>query len=183
MAREYEFFVSTDEPHQPEGVERGMIRRLVMRNFFDSKSAGLQGSTSENNSASTVMAKQQLKSRFRLPNPAHETKSKRRDSKQAQGVAKRKRPKTTRTLSGATDTSELNESETSLASSLKHVSTEEEGQSPETGNAERQDRRLVLKIDPGAHRMDPFDVLPVPGTPQLDVLFKLCKQPRQYTII
>jgi hypothetical protein len=177
MAREYEFFVSMDEPHQPEGVERGMIRRLVMRNFFETKSAGPQPSTSENNSASTVMAKQQLKSRFRLPKPAHETKAKRRDSKQEQGVAKRKRPRTTRTFSGATDTSELSESGKSLASSPKQVSTEEEGQSTEIRDTEKQGRRLVLKIDPGAHRLDPFDVLPIPGTPQLDVLFKLCKLP------
>lgn len=36
-------------------------------------------------------------------------------------------------------------------------------------------QRLVLKINPNAHRFDPFDVLPVQGSPQLDLLFKLCE--------
>jgi hypothetical protein len=41
-------------------------------------------------------------------------------------------------------------------------------------DTEPADRNLILKVDPSPHRFDPFDVLPVPGTQQLDTLFKLC---------
>lgn len=182
MAREYEFFVSTNEPHQPEGAERGMIRRLVMRNFFETKLAGRQASTSENNSASTVMAKKQLKSRFRLPKPEQAKEMKRRDSKQEQDTPKQRRPKVRRTLSGVTDAGEIPRSEKCLTGSPKELATQEEGRREETVKEKKHSKRLVLKINPNSHRFDPFDVLPVPGTPQLDILFKLCKPSSRYNV-
>ncbi|KAH7084150.1 hypothetical protein FB567DRAFT_528483 [Paraphoma chrysanthemicola] len=174
--REYEFFVTTDKPHQPEGTDRGLIRRTVMRNFFESKWAGSQNNTSEHNSASTVMAERQLKSRFRLPKPGKESPEstmKRRDSNQEKMAVKRKRPKATRTGSGATDANEQAEARKSLTGSPPGPSTDENNESSKTGK--RQDQRILLKISPSSHRFDPFDVLPVPGTPQLDMLFKLYK--------
>lgn len=174
--REYEFFVTTDENHQPEGTDRGLIRRLVMRNFFEAKWAGSQNNTSEHNSASTVMAKKQLKNRFRLPKPGNastEPQTRRTDGKQELNTVKKKRPKAKRRVSGATDASEKTEPEPSLASSLKGTSADEE-------NNARLDKRIVLMPSPSAHRFDPFDVLPVPGTPQLDMLFKLCNAHKCY---
>ncbi|KAH7071867.1 hypothetical protein BKA63DRAFT_446579 [Paraphoma chrysanthemicola] len=174
--REYEFFVTTDEPHQPEGTDRGLIRRTVMRNFFEAKWAGSQNNTSEHNSASTVMAEKQLKSRFRLPKPGKESpesKVKRRDSNEEKGAVKRKRPKATRTVSRATDASEQAEAGKSLTGSPQGPSTDENNESSKSGK--RRDQRILLKMSPSSHRFDPFDVLPVPGTPQLDILFKLYK--------
>jgi len=69
MSREYEFFVTTDAPQQLEGPDRGRIRRLVMKNFFETKYAGQEKNTSAHNSASTVQASTKLKSRFRLSKP------------------------------------------------------------------------------------------------------------------
>jgi hypothetical protein len=176
--REYEFFVTTDEPHQPEGMERGLIRRLVMRNFFETKGAGVQNNISEHNSASTVMAKKGLKNRFRLSKfgeDGAETKSKRRDGKEEPATVKRKRPKAKRTLSTVTDASGVTQNGMSLASSPKGHYEDEEEQTMSKGKEKKQEKKLLLKINPSAHRFDPFDVLPVPGTQQLDVLFKLRK--------
>lgn len=178
MDREYEFFVTTNEPHQPQGTERGLIRRLVMRNFFETKGAGPQNNTSEHSSASTVMAKKQLKNRFRLSKVGQETpetKSMRRDSKEEPGMAKRKSHKAKRTVSGTTNTSRIMEGGKSLVSSPKALSMDEEDESTGKREGKRLDQKILLKINPSAHRFDPFDVLPVPGTPQLDMLIKLCK--------
>jgi hypothetical protein len=176
--KEYEFFVTTEEPHQPEGQDRGLIRRLVMRNFFETKWSGPEANnTSENNSASTVQSKTKLKSRFRLPKPgqeANESKPKakprnteRRQSKE-EGDRKDRRPRSSRKLSGLSATSE--QSDKSGMSCRKGSPT-----GGESGDDEKRRVRLVLKINPAANRFDPFDVLPVPGTPELDMLFKLCK--------
>jgi hypothetical protein len=176
LDREYEFFVTTEEPHQPEGVERGKIRRLVMRNFFETKAAGPQTNASEHSSASTVMAKKQLKNRFRLPKSGEDLNdpgSKRREGKIEEGKGKGKRPQGSRKTSGASERSTLtNEGRSTRGSPAKpkNGGTEHLASDPEP-----TDRGLILKIEPSAHRFDPFDVLPVPGTQQLDTLFKLCK--------
>ena len=177
LGREYEFFVTTEEPHQPEGTDRGLIRRLVMRNFFETKGAGAENSTSAHNSASTVMAKQQLKSRFRLSKIGQEsprTKNKGRNGKEEPVKAKRKRPKASRTLSSSTKGSEFTEGDTSMAGSPSISPGTEEASATGKSKDNRRSQSTLSKIDLGAHRFDPFDVLPVPGTPQLDMLFKLC---------
>jgi hypothetical protein len=176
MEREYEFFVTTEEPHQPEGVERGKIRRLVMRNFFDTKSAGPQTNSSEHSSASTVMAKKQLKSRFRLSSSGGNSKwvqSKRRELKEEESKEKGKRPQTSRKNPGASERSTLTNDARSTRDSPAKL--QDVSDSLQDNTAESADRRLILKIDPSANRFDPFDVLPVPGTQQLDTLFKLCE--------
>lgn len=175
MEKEYEFFVTTNEPHQPDGPERGLIRRLVMRNFFESKWSGPSNNSSEHNSASTVQAKTKLKSRFRLGKPGQETtdaKCKPRSrnpgdrGNKEEGEKVEKRPRVSRTLS--------------TQSGLSYRSGKSGGSSRRASPAEdinsgMSKPRLLLKINPNAHRFDPFDVLPVPGTPELDTLFKLCK--------
>ncbi|KAF2732912.1 hypothetical protein EJ04DRAFT_496075 [Polyplosphaeria fusca] len=177
MDREYEFFVTTNEPHQLEGQERGLIRRLVMRNFFETKWTDPTNASSEHTSASTVKSKKRLKSRFRLSKPGQEvaeskSASRRRNAEQRgsgeEGEKREKRPRATRKQSGVSETSEPDSSSspTSRRGSLI------DGESAE---ASKSKARLVLKINPSAHRFDPFNVLPVPGTPQLDILFKLYK--------
>lgn len=190
MDREYEFFVTTEEPHQPEGVERGLIRRLVMRNFFETKWAGPQKNSSENNSASTVMAKTQLKNRFRLSKMGEEKREprSRTEPRDDDGRTTPRRPRASRVNSGRTESSvgaDEEMSQMSRTSSRKNSPTEEEGgnikQKRTSGKA--RDLRLILKINPSTHRFDPFDVLPVPGTPQLDTLFKLCENPSLLTFL
>jgi hypothetical protein len=168
--------VTTEEPHQPEGVERGKIRRLVMRNFFETKSAGPQTNASEHSSASTVMAKKQLKNRFRLPKSGEDMKdpgSKRREGKIEGGKGKGKRPQGSRKTSGASQRSTLTNEGRSIRGSP--AKTKNGGTELLASDLETTDTRLILRIEPSAHRFDPFDVLPVPGTQQLDTLFKLCK--------
>jgi hypothetical protein len=163
--RAYEFFVTTEEPHQPEGVERGIIRRLVMQNFFIEKAAGPQTNMSEQSSASTVLAKKILRSRFRLSVSVD-------GKKDDQGKGKGKRSKASRKTSRAS-------AEWGLGNDVKGTrgspaKANDHTQKLRTSDIESADLRLVLKTDLGAHRFDPFDVLPVPGTQQLDTLFKLC---------
>lgn len=79
--RNYEFVVSASA-QRPEGEDRSVIRRAVMRNFFDEKRRGSDAeSSSENVSASTVMARPMLRSRLRLSRDGKElveTKKRRR---------------------------------------------------------------------------------------------------------
>lgn len=69
MDREFEFFVTTQEPHRPDEKERNRIRQLVMRNFIETKWSKGNDNASENISNVTVQKKTALKSKFRLPKP------------------------------------------------------------------------------------------------------------------
>jgi hypothetical protein len=174
-SRKYEFFVTTGEPHQPEGVERGKIRSLVMRNFFDAKSAGSQTNISEHSSASTALAKKQLKSRFRLSNSNDGNKemmSMRRNSKEEENKGKGKRPSASRKTSVTSQKSAPTTDTRGIRASL--AKSKQDDSNTQDNDTEPADRNLILKVDPSPHRFDPFDVLPVPGTQQLDTLFKLC---------
>lgn len=178
LNREYEFFTTTNVPLRAEGTERGRIRRLVMRNFFESKTVGSQENGSEHSSASTVMAKKQLKNRFRLSKDGGEkpaTKSKKSNGKEAPSRAKRKRTKAAQTSPGVSDDSRSTEDGTSLQNSTPATSAEDRISIEGKSKGKVKDVRILLKISPSAHRLDPFDVLPVPGSPQLDLLFRLCK--------
>lgn len=181
MDREYEFFVTTEEPHQPEGVERGRIRRVVMRNFFEAKWAGPNNNASENNSASTVMAGKQLKSRFRLSkigDGKRQTKDKRRDSsKENVKIVKENKQRVVKTDSRPTEGTAAVEQQKSRRTNRKSSLAEDKDATKrrKKNNLNERDKRLLLRISPGVHRFDPFDVLPVPGSPQLDTLFQLYK--------
>jgi hypothetical protein len=173
MEREYEFFVTTDEPHQPAGVERGMIRRLVMRNYFDTKMAALQLNSSQNNSVSTVIAKKKLKNRFRISEPQSEDRYNERDGKSSGHGAEKKgaaRPKALRTRSGPTLSSSVIEDRKGSKSCITKARTN----SRKRNTSEPIVLESTLKADPSAHLMDPFDALPIPGTSELDTLFQLC---------
>jgi hypothetical protein len=172
--RDYEFFVTTNEPRQPEGRQRDLIRRLVMRNFIDTKGAGPPDSSLEHDSANTVMAEKELKSRFRLSQVGKDKSKavrKKRSGHEQLADVRKKRPNARRTLSGVTDSSERSQCATSLESSPGRLSIDEEERA-----VGKLDGKILLRSNPSIHLCDPFDVLPVPGTPQLDMLFKLCKR-------
>ena len=173
MKREYEFFVTTGEPHQPNGAERGMIRRLVMRNFFDTKAATPQSNASEHSSASTAMAEKQLKNRFRLLKPTKEkkeTKTRESETDNQKGKAKGKRPRAPRTTSNTAKASAHSGEEMSRRESTDWVASDGSNRKPYSLAVNKP----MLELGLSAHRMDPFDVLPIPGTPELDMLFRLC---------
>lgn len=173
MAREYEFFVTTEKPHLPNGAERGMIRRLVMRNFFETKTTARQAGKSEHSSATTVMARQQLNNRFRLPKSGNENDSK-RESKKVKNKSKAKKSRTPKTTSKTT--------EGSLGDEARHSMSVETSDKSEGEVGSVVVKKFKLRLDPSAHRIDPFDILPVPGTPQFDMLFRLCAYPFKNTV-
>ncbi|RMZ70071.1 tachykinin family [Pyrenophora seminiperda CCB06] len=173
MKREYEFFVTTGEPHQPQGEERGMIRRLVMRNFFDTKASMLPINASEHSSASTAMAEKQLKNRFRLLKPTkekRESKSRESETDNKKGKAKGKRPRASRTTSQTTKASPPSGDDMK-----RHSSDRRASDSSNRIPSESEMNKPMLRFDLSAHRIDPFDVLPIPGTPELDMLFRIYK--------
>jgi hypothetical protein len=175
MEREYEFFVTTEEPQQPDGLDRGRIRRLVMRNFFETKGSETANSSSKQSSASTVQAKTQLKTRFRLSKggedkPDRKTKGpvkKGENNRDEVGRRDNKR-RSSRRLSAQIATVQPNtDGDTSNEPAKLDEGVPEEYPKP--------GRRILLKIIPSAHRFDPFDVLPVPGSTELGLLFNLYK--------
>lgn len=154
MARQYEFFVTTTKPHLPNGAERGMIRRLVMRNFFDTKITAPQADIPEQSSATTVMARNQLSSRFRVQRSKNDnaTKGGKLVSKNGKGKTKGKR----------------------RSSPIGYFTAKDAKGRSREGTVESILKIPKLRIDPSAHRIDPFDILPIPGTPHFDMLFQLC---------
>ncbi|KAJ4289209.1 hypothetical protein N0V90_011551 [Kalmusia sp. IMI 367209] len=172
MEREYEFFVTTEEPHQLEGHDRGRIRRVVMRNFFETKWSEQPHNMSEHNSKATVQKKTKLKSRFRLPKPGEEatvvtSRSKGRSIGEEQQNKKVTRKNLSRDLPD-----DLQQKIRSSALSRMPYFSDSEGSASDQVKATT---KLVLSINPGAHQFDPFDVLPVPGSPELNILVKFYK--------
>ncbi|KAF2683922.1 hypothetical protein K458DRAFT_431558 [Lentithecium fluviatile CBS 122367] len=176
--REFEFFVTTEEPHQPEGLERGLIRRLVMRNFFEAKSAGVEkeGEREELSSEATVKAKGRLKTRFRLGVGKGKVKGKNGACKSGvKGWKVGEGPGMERKEGARTKSGLVGESGGDWKGGLgsRRVSPiRSDGGEADKGN---EGKKISLTISPSAHRFDPFDVLPVPGTHQLDLLFRLHK--------
>lgn len=180
--REFEFFVTTEEPQQPAGAQRGLIRRLVMRNFFETKWSGVEeGESSEMSSEATIRAKEKLKTRFRLGQMTDAGKKTGSNTARRPRVAKAEceakkdaRPKANRTRSAAAYESQRGvRSRTSSRKASPADSNEELGLS-------KDDCRMSVTISPSANRFDPFDVLPVPGTQKLDLLFRLRKLFEQF---
>lgn len=192
-SREYNFFVTTNSHHQPDGMDRGLIRRLVMRNFFDTRYANAQVDTcaSAHTSANTVLAKKQLKNRFRLADVGAETKKIRKGSgnkskasdqvdtnggneKEIAAAVKKKRPKATRTTtSTSTSTSKsASISPTSVFPGWQALPSTRTQSLPHTGFCQ----------NPSTQILDPFDVLPIPNSPHLTFLFKLCMSPSPYLL-
>jgi hypothetical protein len=182
--REFEFFVTTDQPHQPEGAQRGLIRRLVMRNFFDTKWSGTEkeGERSELSSEATLKAKGKLKTRFRLGQVPEEGKKRgNRTVKRHQVETRDRTARKSGTSSTRSDVpGRTQQSEKSTKRSPAIPVAESDGKK---ANESIQHLSIPVNISPSAHRLDPFDVLPVPGTQQLDLLFKLRKFPVFYCTI
>jgi hypothetical protein len=175
MDREYEFLVTTDEPHRAKGMDRGRIRKLVMRNFLvDKEKEGVVGRGAESSSMETVRGKMGLRSRFRVAQAESKSSGiERAPARRAEKISdkdggeKEKRIKESRKITGLSV--HLSASPKSKTSS-RSVEVTEEG-SDGTGLSTAQS---IIKINPSNTRFDPFDVLPIPGSPELDTLFRLC---------
>ncbi|KAJ5028306.1 MgtA, cation transport ATPase [Bipolaris maydis] len=169
MTRQYEFFVTTTKPHLPNGAERGMIRRLVMRNFFDTKTSAPQADIPEQSSATTVMTRNQLNSRFRIQRLKNDNaiKGGKLVSKNGKSKSKGKRRSSPIHTTEGYVIDQISGKEHSTAKNAKERLRE--------GTVELALKIHKLRIDPSAHRIDPFDILPIPGTPHFDMLFQLYK--------
>jgi hypothetical protein len=174
LKREFEFFVTTEEPHQPEGMQRGLIRRLVMRNFFEMKCKGAYkgGESPELSSEATIKAKARLKTRFRLGRLTVDKTRFPKRLKTGEEDWQARRRGTIETSVGLLDKSlqDIDNKIRSCGMSLTEDDGEELDRTEDTA-------RLLVNISPSAYRCDPFDVLPVPGTQQLDLLFRLRTSP------
>jgi hypothetical protein len=172
--RTFQFFVTTEQPHQPEGAQRGLIRRLVMRNFFETKGSGIEkeGERSEMSSEATMKAKGRLKTRFRLGKTQQEKQKKEARTpkrRKGEGDAQEKRkPAMTRTHSASSESAQRGSKNAAQSHSPPTA------ESPEADADETKKKTgTTISNSPSAVRFDPFDVLPVPGTHQLDLLFRL----------
>jgi hypothetical protein len=174
--RKFQFIVTTEQPHQPDGAQRGLIRRLVMRNFFDTKCSGIgkEGESSEMSSEATMKAKGRLKTRFRLGNnPQEKPKKESRKPKRRKGegeTQERGKPAMARTHSASSEGAPRG-SENAAQNQSPPTAKSPEPEADET----KQKTGIIISKTPSADRFDPFDVLPVPGTHQLDLLFRLCE--------
>ncbi|PVI01904.1 hypothetical protein DM02DRAFT_331986 [Periconia macrospinosa] len=175
-AREYEFLVTTEQPHHAKGTERQRIRQKVMRNFFEVQKAGPLATTSETSSVSTAQAQTKLKSRFRLSKTgqdstipqktgtSHKTARKSEGKKTARAAGKAQTSKKTLCTKrevGSDTTSFRSLSPPEKSAYLPNITTE-----------------VVPTPSPfslDAHLMDPFDALPVANTVKLELLFQLYK--------
>ena len=174
MDRDYEFFVTTEEPHQPNGQDRGRIRRMVMKNFFETKGSESGNTTSEQNSKETVQKKTKLKSRFRLSKALEDVAAQPPSRLKARNAARQHvsgRKEARSTISWESS----NESQERSGSSTLSRRTSLGDSTDSIGGKSKSVTKIILRIEPGAHKFDPFDVLPVPGTPQLDTLLRLCE--------
>jgi hypothetical protein len=171
--REFEFFVTTKEPHQPDGPQRGLIRRLVMRNFFETKCTSTEKETgsSELSSEATVRARGRLKTRFRLGTATEQGNIK--YPKQFRVGEENRSGRRSRAAIIRPGLSNKSRENVEVRVGSCRVSPFQ-GNLAETNQAGDK-TPISLDICPSAHRCDPFDVLPVPGTQQLDLLFKLRK--------
>ncbi|KAF2502379.1 hypothetical protein BU16DRAFT_6769 [Lophium mytilinum] len=161
--REYEFFVTTGQHHQPDGASRATIRRVVMRNFFNDKNTNTKIPISAINSSSTVQAGSNLKGRFRLPKPGQVAPP----EKQPRSAPKRRASKQN---AGTTDPcTEAKQSNTRTISKRPGLLSYGDGAVivPPINTPPRR--------NPNAHRSDPFDCLPIPGSSKIQLLFTLYK--------
>lgn len=173
--RKHEMGPNSNTPQQTDGVGKEFKHRSIMHNFKIRGGASL-ADTSEVTSVSTALAGKQLKNRFRLSTTPHsdvESKRKKRTGVTEQNPQKIPLSQSARTVSGPTGTNK--ERGNLMGPSKKTHKHQLTDQVSEKKNAKSKDQRILLKISPSTHRLDPFDVLPVPGTAQLDNLFKLCE--------
>ncbi|RAR09727.1 cation-transporting ATPase 4 [Stemphylium lycopersici] len=122
--------------------------------------------------AERVMAKQQLKNRFRLPKSEKEdigAQSTKPDVK-LEGDKRRKKRLRVPTIDTNQSIAPPGDETTRRDSPLGETSSINNKQAIKATANE-----LRLMIDPSPDRIDPFDVLPVPGTSQLDMLLRLYK--------
>ena len=177
--RNYTFFTTTSEPTLPDGEARDLIRRVVMRNFFENKTTSPEDKRSEILSKETVNAQTQLKTKFRVASTSNPDK--RKGTRTKNGDTGKPKSKEQRKTGRAGKTATKSPIQTSRpAESPKEETHRSKGSElPQERGLDRSESRqlskprLLLKGGPNVGKFDPFDVLPIPGTPQLDTLFKL----------
>jgi hypothetical protein len=156
-----------------------------MRNFFETKTTSPKNSKSEILSRETVNAKTKLKTKFRIARDGdgdgsrkkRSTKAKNRDVDTGENEGKWRvftGPQRKEKAAGQPRSTAESGNEVKRDKSISP--SDNELGSPNSVEARPEPRNsILLQNAPDAWKVDPFDVLPVPGTPQLDRLFKLYK--------
>jgi len=160
---EYEFVLSTESRKQVDADARKTIRSRVMRNYLEEK-RGKKQNVSLVNSDSTLKAGTSLKGRFRLKSREQQKEEKRNP----RARRKRKCPTASEdmpTTNAIAPNGTPNDAPDS-PSERTHGPMASEG----AGNG------VVVTISRYQDaRLDPFNVLPVPGGPRVDRLIHYCR--------
>jgi hypothetical protein len=164
-APEYEFLQCTGDFKPVDVASRKLIRSHVMRNYFQEKrhQANTQSSAS---SASTVNARDKLKGRWRLGATKQQddgqSSTQRRGSRASASLPSRKNSQQSIPPNTTRDTSEL-------------LGTAEANRRASTSQVEALIRRSSVLEQFEAHRIDPFNALPIQTSKRVDRLMSFCK--------
>jgi hypothetical protein len=164
-APEYEFLQCTGDFKPVDVASRRLIRSHVMRNYFQEK-RNQANTLSSASSASTVSARDKLKGRWRLGNTKQQeegqSSAQRRGSKaSASSSRKNSHQSTTVDSPGATTLELLNPAETNRRASTSQI--------------EALISRSTILEQFEAHRIDPFNALPIRTGKRVDRLLSFCK--------
>ncbi|KAF2014329.1 hypothetical protein BU24DRAFT_463127 [Aaosphaeria arxii CBS 175.79] len=190
MTRNFKFFVKTNGDRQIERADRLEIRRTVMTTAKDRK---LEGGKESQRSAEAILKSRQsdLKQRFRVEKPGEPPKTK-ADRKPKKSQLKQNQEIKSESEDGleelcnfgptTTYAERSDQSCTSTTASTRKPSTSQSYSSSRPSSPEELSQHLIrtlwsiLQFNPNLNYwFDPFDVLPIPGTAQLDRLLKLYK--------
>lgn len=147
-----------------------------MRNHYDMKMTRPQLNPSQMSSISTAMAKKRLKNRFRISEPQNEKRRKESDGREHAGCPggksgiKQKVLRDRSSLMTSSNAEEDGKDKKSNITKTRANATIRDWNGPITVMP-------VLKRGSSADRMDPFDIVPISGAPEVDVLFRLCTYP------
>jgi hypothetical protein len=164
---EYEFVLSTGSKQSVDANARKTIRSRVMRNYLQEK-RGEKQNVSFVNSDSALKARATLKGRFRLKPREQQKEDNPQQHRKLKSLTAAESTSTdhTNTVSNSIIINPYQDALASPTNVIQVIDTVPD-QSVNTSVA-------TIPRRPG-NRLDPFNVLPVPGGPRLDRLLYVCK--------
>lgn len=171
-------FLTTTTPLQPSGYERGLIRRIVMRNFFERKALNREraGLGAEKGRVGQGSEKGQSE---RGSDKARDIQG---SEKQSEDTVRQKEKGGLRGRFRVVDVGKsVGGKAGGKGRKRRRDGKGEKGEGKGNGGmAEMRGMdgkrgKVRLRVELGQGRFDPFDVLPVPGTTRMGVLVRLCE--------